>query len=89
MRGFAKFLAMLAIWAASSTVLYYLSLLSVSIVIINVMVGVAAVCLVVALILFFMGRHSQAFLFAAGPFFTVVGLVAISVFLGTFLGMFL
>jgi hypothetical protein len=80
--AFIRLIALLAVWGAGSVVLYFLSLLSVSAVVINVMLGVMAVCLVGALAMLFMERHSGAFLFASGPLITVGTILAVSAVLG-------
>ena len=76
--GFAKLLLLLVIWGSGSVVLHFIALLSTSDDIINAMHGVAAICLVASLILFFTDRHPAAFLVAAGPYLTFGSILATS-----------
>jgi hypothetical protein len=83
--GVLAFIALLAIWAAGSWVLAVLSILSISVPIITAMAVLAGVCLVLALLLFFLGWRKAAFRFAAGPAIVVGCLVALSLAANFFL----
>ena len=79
--GVLLFVALLAVWGTGAGLLYVVALLSVSTTIINAMIGIAAVCLVGSLILFFIKRYPYAFLFAAGPYLTVLALLVLGMLL--------
>lgn len=76
--GFGKFLLLLLLWLAGSAALFVVSILSINMSIVRVMLVISGVCLPPSLIFFFTERHRAAFLFAAGPFFVIGALLALS-----------
>lgn len=71
------FVVLLVIWAVGTAALYFLSLLSISPTFIYTLLGISAVCLLIATTCFFARWMAAAFLVASGPLLIVGGLLGL------------